>query len=401
MKQYSIAQIIFILTPFVFSFAFGLDIYIPVIPQMTKIFDTTPALIHLTLSLFLGITGLGQLFIGPLADRFGRQWTFYSSSLLYGSGALLCAAASEISTLIAGRAVCALGACGLLVTSFAVVRDLYSKEQSAKIYSYINGAVGISPTFAPIIGGYLSFYLGWQSIFFFLSLIGLLTILMTMRFISETLPTEKRISFDREVFSRYLQIVCNRQFLIFTAISGLAEGVFFCFFSISPFIIIDLLEVATQNFGYYFAAFGLVIALGGFASGKLIEARGVHFTIAVGIAIMLVGGVVMVAWACSAGLSLLGFLFPMVLACSGAMFTIGACASAALEPFAKIAGTAAAAFGACQFSLSAAMGAALMLFPVASTVPYGIIIIAAALLAYLLYQQRPDSHAEAIQPYIG
>ena len=65
MKKYSQLQIVFILTPFVFSFAFGLDIYIPIIPQMTHIFNTTPALIQLTLSLFLFFTGIGQLLIGP------------------------------------------------------------------------------------------------------------------------------------------------------------------------------------------------------------------------------------------------------------------------------------------------------------------------------------------------
>ena len=68
MKKYSQFQLISILTPFVFTFALGLDIYIPILPQMTRIFDTSPALIQLTMSLFLLFTGLGQLVIGPLAD---------------------------------------------------------------------------------------------------------------------------------------------------------------------------------------------------------------------------------------------------------------------------------------------------------------------------------------------
>lgn len=187
-----------------------------------------------------------------------------------------------------------------------------------------------------------------------------------------------------------MEVFSTRQFLVFSAISGLAEGIFFCFFSISPFVIIDLLGVAPQNFGYYFASFGLVIALGGFASGKLIEKTSVHRTILTGFLLMMIGGCAMLTWYFVDGLSLTGFLFPMVLACTGAIFVVGACASAALEPFAAIAGTAAAAFGAAQFMISSLIGTVLMLFTVESTVPYGIVILMTGLLCYCFYSLRPS-----------
>lgn len=394
MHHYKIYQIILLLTPFVFSFALGLDIYIPIVPQMTKIFETTPALIHLTLSLFLFTTGLGQLFVGPFADRYGRKVILYLGALSFFAGSLLCAFAPDIIWLIMGRFIAAIGACGLIVTSFALVRDLYSADESARMYSFLNGAVGISPTFAPMIGGYLALYLGWQSIFIFLAAIGILNLCTTRYFIQETLLVENRIPIDRKILSRYFEIFTTRQFVIFSAISGLAEGIFFCFFSISPFIIIDLLGVPLENFGYYFATFGLVIALGGFASGKLIEKTSVNAAISTGIFLMLIGGCTMLAWFSVSGLSLTGFLFPMILACTGSIFVVGACASAALEPFAAIAGTASAAFGAFQFSLSALIGAGLMLFPIESTVPYGIVIVVTGILSFFLYRQRPAKMPE-------
>lgn len=390
MINFKVYQIILLLTPFVFSFAFGLDIYIPIIPQMSQIFDTTPAVVHLTLSLFLSVTGLGQLFIGPLSDRYGRKIIFYLASFLYILGSLLCVVAPHIAWLIVGRLICALGACGMLVTSFALIRDLYSQEESAKMYSYLNGAIGISPTFAPIIGGYLSVYFGWQSIFIFLAFIGLCTLYVTWAFIEETHEKKKRVLLDREIFHRYWKIFTHTQFLIYTLIAGLAEGVFFCFFSISPFIIIDLLGVETQNFGYYFAVFGAVIAFGGLLSGKLIEYRGIQSTIRIGISLMLLGGACMLAWDYFIGLTFFGFLFPMALACTGAIFVIGACASKALEPFAAIAGTAAAALGALEFSIASIIGAMLMLFPVSSTAPYGTIIVISGLFCGILYKYRPN-----------
>lgn len=399
MKDYKIYQLVLILTPFVFSFAFGLDIYIPIVPTMAQTFETSPSMIQLTLSLFLFITGVGQLFIGPLSDQFGRITTFYLSAAFYVAGSIGCALSQDITWLIIGRVVSSIGACGLLVTSFALVRDIYSAEDSAKIYSFFNGTIGISPTFAPIIGGYLAVYCGWQSIFLFLAILGFFAFLVTKRFIVETLPKERRIKVNLAIFKRYLKLFTHRQLVTFTTISGCGEAVFFCFFSVSPFIIIDLHNVPVEEFGFYFAVFGSVIAIGGLTSGKLIEKMGILNTMAFGIALMLGGGLSMLGWYYLYESSLAGFLIPMALACTGAVFLVGGAASQALEPFGLIAGTAAAAFGALEFAIAATVGSILMLFPQDSTVPYGIfiVILASIALSLLLYAMRNETTEQAKQ----
>ncbi len=389
MKKYSQFQLVAILTPFVFSFAFGLDIYIPMLPQMIEIFDTTPALVQLTMSLFLFITGLGQLFIGPLADRFGRKPTLYASALFFAFGALCCAHAGDIAQLIVARVLTSIGACGMLVTSFAMVRDLYSNDESAKMYSLLKGAIGISPTIAPILGGYLYFFFGWQSVFYFLSAIGIFAFFITKRFIQETLPTVNQVKIDWSLFRRYKAVVSNPKFMVFAAMTGLAEAVFFCFLSVSPFIIITLHGVPVHEFGYYFALFGCVISLGGLASGKVLEKIGILPTLKVGILLMFIGGSSMLAWHMLAASSLTGFLLPMIIACMGAMFIIGGSASAALEPFEAIAGTAAAALGAGQFSISALLGSLLLLFPITNaTYAISILLIAITTTAIFALRQR-------------
>ena len=393
MRNYPVLKLVFILTPFVFSFAFGLDIYIPIIPQMTEVFNTTPAMIQLTMSLFLLTTGVGQLFIGPLADRYGRRMIFFWASSCFILGALICAMSNHIGVLIAARVFTSLGACGMFVGAFAVVRDLFSSNQSARMYSFLNGAIGISPTFAPILGGYLALYFGWQSVFYFLAGIGLLALFFSKQYIEETLEQEARVEIDRKIFRRYWTIFSHPQFRIFSTLTGVAEGVFFCFFSISPFIIINELGVPMHQFGYYFAVFGAVIAFAGLGSGKLIERMGISATLVLGICLMFVGGCAMLTCWYVAGLSLSGFLIPMVLACTGAMFLLGGSASRALEPFEAIAGTAAAAFGATQFAISAAIGFTLMLFPTDTTVPYGMFIIVSSLASVVLFLAKP-----AVQP---
>lgn len=391
MKNYNSLSLVFILTPFVFAFALGLDIYIPIVPQMASLFDTSPGMIQLTLSLFLFTTGAGQLLIGPLADQFGRKNIFYASTLAFALGSLICASSTHISYLLLGRFISSLGACGMLVTSFAMVRDLFTSDDSAKMYSFLNGAIGLSPTFAPIIGGYLSVYFGWQAVFLFLMLIGIWAFFVTTFFIQETLPIEKRVKFDRAVFRRYWDIGRHKQFLIHATIAGCAESVFFCFFSISPFIIIDLHKIPTEEFGFYFAVFGTVLGIGGVIGGKIVQKFGIHATLGLGILLMMGGGLSMLAWHYLLGPSLMGFLVPMAIACAGAIFLVGAAASAALEPFPTIAGTASAAFGAFEFGMSAIVGSCLMLFPTHSTVPYGIAILLMSALAFKFFSMRKES----------
>ena len=148
-EKFTTFKLVLIFTPFVFSFAFGLDIYIPIVPKIADIFNTTQTLVQLTLSLFLFVTGVGQLIIGPLADQWGRRRIFFWASFLFALGSVICACAPNIYILILGRVISSLGSCGMLVTSFAVIRDLYSGEESAKIYSFLHGAIGISPLLRP------------------------------------------------------------------------------------------------------------------------------------------------------------------------------------------------------------------------------------------------------------
>lgn len=384
MKQHNKFILILILAPFVFSFAFGLDIYVPIVPEMQRVFHTTPFMVQLTLSLFLLINGIGQLLIGPLSDQFGRYKIITLSGVLFIIGSVLSALSVDIDMLIAARMLCALGACGLLVVAFAIVRDLYSGNESAYMYSFLNGAIGISPTFAPIIGGYLAVAFGWQAVFWFLAALGILVLLTTYFFISETLPHENRQRVGRNIFQRYWSVFRQRSFLVYATFAGFGITIFFSFFSVSSFIIINLLHVAVQHFGYYFAVFGLVILCGGFITGLVVVRIGINKTIFYGVILMLLGGVLMLLSDIYLGLHLATFLVTTAIACFGASFLAGAAAAGVMEPFPHMAGTAAAGLGAMQFIISSLIGTLLMHWPVTSSTSYAICIISVGIAALLL-----------------
>lgn len=381
-----------ILAPFVFSFAFGLDIYIPIVPLMTKVLNTTPTMVQLTLSLFIFVNGFGELLAGPISDHMGRHKTLLLSSLLFSIGGVLSAFSSSIYMLILARIVCALGASGLLVTAFAIVRDQFSGVQSAVMFNFLNSAIGISPTFAPIIGGYLAKSLGWRSVFWFLAVLGSLTIFIALCFIKETLPQNKRRPLSLSIFKDYIKLFTHRIFLFYMLFSGIGVAICFCFFSVSPFIIIKLLHVETQHFGFYFAIFGLVLACGGLLNGWLVTKIGLDNTLKVGTVLLFLGGLSMLLTNLYIGLSLTGFMLTTVIACLGAVFFLGSGAAGAMEPFPDKAGMAAAGLGFGPFAIAAVTGSILMLFPINSSIPYAITLLILAILAFINLCNCPKVH---------
>ncbi|MBX9705701.1 MAG: Bcr/CflA family efflux MFS transporter, partial [Gammaproteobacteria bacterium] len=263
MRSHNKIIVLLVLTPFVFSFAFGLDIYVPIIPAMQMVFNTTQAMVQLTLSLFILTNGIGQLFFGPISDRFGRFKIIFISGVLFTLGAILSAIVRNIDLLILARIICALGTSGLFVVAFAIVRDIFSERDSGMMFSFLNAAISISPTFAPIIGGYLAAAYGWTSVFWFLMGLGVVTMLLSLFCIRETHLKEKRIPLNWQLFKRYWQLFSNRRYLGYVLLAGWGVGICFSFFSVSPLIIIRLLQVPMEHFGYYFALFGIAIAIGG------------------------------------------------------------------------------------------------------------------------------------------
>ncbi|MDE4986225.1 MFS transporter, partial [Francisella tularensis subsp. holarctica] len=110
------------LGPMVFAFALAMDVYIPVLQDMLEALHTTQQMVQVTLSLLLVVTGVGQLFLGPLSDQLGRFRVILLSAVLFVIGSVLCALSSNIEFLIAPRVVQGLGCCGLSVCAFAIIR---------------------------------------------------------------------------------------------------------------------------------------------------------------------------------------------------------------------------------------------------------------------------------------
>jgi len=175
--------------------------------------------------------GLGQFIMGPLADRFGRRKVVLTGILIYAVGSLLCILAPSMFFLIIGRLLQSLGSCAAIVIAYAVVRDVFSVEKSAKMYSILASMSMTAPIIAPLLGGALTTWFGsWRASFVFLLLFGVLSFISTFCLLDETLADDKRLSIKPSVIMRNMGLVIqDKSFRVssFLCVNGIDDIIYF------------------------------------------------------------------------------------------------------------------------------------------------------------------------------
>lgn len=135
MKKNSILKTLIALSPMALALPLAMDIYVHAVPRITAVFQTTPAIMQLTLNLFMLFSGVAQLFIGPLTDRFGRQCRELALIVIFTLDTVLCSQAAGITSLIFGSLIQAIGSCGMLVLSFTIARDRHEGAPLAQCWN--------------------------------------------------------------------------------------------------------------------------------------------------------------------------------------------------------------------------------------------------------------------------
>lgn len=236
--------------------AFGplaIDLYLPAFPAMATAFATDIEHIQLSMSVyFLGLAS-GQLFYGPIADRYGRRKPLMFGIALFCLASLACALAPTLEWLLVGRFAQALGGCAGMVVTRAVVRDLCKPIDAAKAFSQLMLIMGVAPILAPLAGGWLLKLGGWPSIFLFLAVFSGLFAFAVYFGLRETLSAHERPALSTAL-GRYRGLLREPVFMYHALTGGIAIAGMFAYIAGSPFIIIELYGVAPEHFGWFFGA---------------------------------------------------------------------------------------------------------------------------------------------------
>ena len=149
---------------------FSNDIFVSALPQIRAAFATTHS--GLILSVFLAGLALAQPIYGPLSDHYGRKPILIIGLLIFLIGSALAAFSNNFTLLISGRFIQALGACSTIISALAIVRDTQSHTKLVSMIGTLMAVIGVCPAVAPLVGSYLTQYIGWRGSFYFLFLLG-------------------------------------------------------------------------------------------------------------------------------------------------------------------------------------------------------------------------------------
>ena len=252
----------------------SIDIYLPALPMLRQALSADQAQTLFTLSAFFIGFGAGQLFLGPLSDRFGRKRPLLAGLVLYTVASVACALATTMSAIVFWRFVQAFGGSVVPMVVQAMVRDLYDRNQSARILSLNMLVTASAPVVAPLIGGQVLLWLDWRAIFWVLVGFGVLSLLAALA-LPETLAQSRRNEArPLAMLLGYFELFRSRRYLGYVTCSTFYFCCLFAFIAGSPFVYIEYFGVPPQYYGFLFGVNMIGMITTSFVNSRIVVRHG-------------------------------------------------------------------------------------------------------------------------------
>lgn len=271
---------------------FAIDTYLPAFHLISRDFSVDNVLMQHTLSIYLLSFAVMSLFWGTLSDAFGRRPVILFSLFLFLAGSIGSAFAPSYGWLLFFRALqgCSAGA-GRIVGQ-ALARDRYHGAEAQRLFANIAMVFSLAPAIAPVVGGYLTAYVGWRSIFVLLTILTSLLIFANWRQLPETLPAKSRQPLRLgPTLRNYVHVLRNVPFVFAIAAIGFAFSGFGLYISSAARFIIDILGLSETSFGWLFIPFIGGTVIGSMISSRLAGRMDAAKLIVIGQGVMLLGAV--------------------------------------------------------------------------------------------------------------
>lgn len=268
------------------------NIILPAFPEISQDLGVSARELGFTLSSFFIAFALGQLVVGPLADRYGRQKLVLGGLSVFVGGTALGGLATTLEILIVARVIQALGVCAVSVLSRAIARDLFEGETLARALSLTMIATATAPGFSPLAGSILSATLGWRAIFILVGLAAVFLAVFYVRELGETHPADRRASHSAgQVVLAYGKLVLDKRFILPALSMSLLMSGLFASFGAAPIILMEGFSLSAVQAGLYFAATVFVVFAAGMAAPRLAHHYGPANITVLGIACAMIGGI--------------------------------------------------------------------------------------------------------------
>jgi DHA1 family bicyclomycin/chloramphenicol resistance-like MFS transporter len=266
---------------------FTIDTYLPSFPAMGRDLAATPAQLQQTLSVYFLTFAIMTLFHGTLSDSFGRRPVILTSLVVYIIASVGCAAAADFGQLLFFRVLQGTSAGAGMVVGRAVIRDSFEGHAAQRLMSLVTMIFGLAPAIAPVVGGWLQSWFGWEAVFIFLAVYGLVLLAVCWTHLPETHPNSLRQPFEVVPLTRtYLKLGSSVPLLLLCIGVGLNFAGFFVYIMSAPAFVYDLLGLNERQFAWLFLPGIIGVMCGAFISGRVAGKLTPERTIGIAYAIM-------------------------------------------------------------------------------------------------------------------
>lgn len=364
---------------------FAIDMYLPALPAIGQSLGAEVGAVQWSLTAFFLALGVGQLLYGPVSDMLGRKPPLYFGLGLFTLASVGCALATDIDTLVALRFVQGLGAAAGMAIPRAVVRDLHTGTEAARLMSLLMLVFSVSPILAPLAGSALIAVTGWRGVFWAVALAATAGLALVFTTLSETRPVSERVQSSlASALRAYGLLLRDRHYLGLVFIGGCAMSGFFVYLASSPFVLINHYGLTPTQYSLAFS----VNAVAFIGASQLTGALGERFGLVrvVKAAASASGAVMLVLLGYYlAGGDQLAVLIALYFIASAFMgLVIPTTSVLALEQHGAIAGTASALLGTLQMLTGAAAMGVVGLFSSGQPLPMVVGMAAGALVGVAL-----------------
>jgi DHA1 family bicyclomycin/chloramphenicol resistance-like MFS transporter len=249
---------------------FSIDTYLPAFTGIAQSIGATPVEMQQTLSAYLFGFALMNLFHGALSDSFGRRPVVLWGIVIFTIASAGCALSQHIGLLVFFRAVQGMSAGAGIVVSRAVIRDMFPPADAQRVMSQVTIYFGVAPAVAPMVGGFLFVNVGWHSIFWFLTFVGVALGVANYKLLPETLHDTHRQAFNvRNLLKGYWELGSSPRFLMLALASGIPFNGMFLYVLSAPVFLGEHLHLNPGQFFWFFTLTISGIMGGAWLSGRL------------------------------------------------------------------------------------------------------------------------------------
>lgn len=244
------------------------DMYLPALPELSAEFSASTSATQLTLTMTLLGMAVGQIFLGPLSDMYGRKRPLFAGMVAFALVSAGCFYASSIEPFLALRFLQGFAGASGLVISRAIARDVAEGVELTRFMAILMLVNGLAPILAPVAGGQILAFSSWRIIFAVLAVIGVLLAIWTLK-TRETLAKEERQKNMAASFHAFPALLRDRYFFGHCLVQCFVFASFFSYIAGSSFVFQNIYGISAQGYSLIFGGIGTGLFLVGGLPARL------------------------------------------------------------------------------------------------------------------------------------